>query len=341
MSVLGCSPVPRSPTPYPERMEGGAPSRRAERTGGKRDAPRKNWCMTVFPDKEENPGKVFDDKVMNYLVVGNEKCPETGRDHWQCYVQFRKKVRFGAVKAIFGDSIHIEVSRGSDEDNFRYCTKDGDYYQYGTRVNTAGGQRSDLSAACEAATTMTLDQLMENEEHQQVVARHMQYFRQLYANRASQAGKDAFKRALAGSDLRPWQSALLDIVKESPCDRKIYWCHDACGGTGKSFMAKYLVAFHDAIIYTNGKLADMACAYKHEPVVIVDLARCAKDNMDHWYQFMESLKNGVLFSSKYESTTKLFKSPHVIVFANFCPDEQERLSKLSADRWCIFNLDTM
>lgn len=51
---------------------------------------------------------------------------------------------------------------------------------------------------------------------------------------------------------------------------------------------------------------------------------------------MEKLKDGAVFSPKYESQIiKLDKIPHVIVMANFKP--QTKL--LSEDRWDIRDLD--
>ncbi len=79
----------------------------------------------------------------------------------------------------------------------------------------------------------------------------------------------------------------------------------------------------------------MAYAYKNESIVIIDLARTQAESVNYFYQFIESLKNGVLFSPKYESGQKIFKPPHVFVFANYEPDQ----TKLSADRWNIVQLD--
>jgi len=50
---------------------------------------------------------------------------------------------------------------------------------------------------------------------------------------------------------------------------------------------------------------------------------------------MEELKDGVLFSGKYESKTKIYDIPHVIVFANFLPKE----NALSKDRLKIIDLN--
>jgi len=53
------------------------------------------------------------------------------------------------------------------------------------------------------------------------------------------------------------------------------------------------------------------------------------------YDFLEEVKNGYLFSPKYESRVKrLATTPHVIVFMNEHPD----MAKLSEDRYSITTL---
>lgn len=52
------------------------------------------------------------------------------------------------------------------------------------------------------------------------------------------------------------------------------------------------------------------------------------------YEALEAIKDGIFFSTKYESGMVVFDSPHVVVFANFPPDR----TQLSADRWRITNI---
>ena len=93
-------------------------------------------------------------------------------------------------------------------------------------------------------------------------------------------------------------------------------------------MSGYLQTHHNAFIVSGGKVADIAHVYNEEPIVIFDLPRTMADHCDHIYSMIEKFKDGCIFSVKYESRTKVFDVPHVIVFANFEPD----LSKLSNDR---------
>jgi len=103
---------------------------------------------------------------------------------------------------------------------------------------------------------------------------------------------------------------------------------------GKSFMSGHLETQHNAFIVSGGKVADIAHPYKAEPVVVFDLSRTMVDHCDHIYTIIEKLKDGCLFSGKYQSHSKIFDSPHVIVFANFKPD----LTKLSIDRWKVVSI---
>lgn len=208
------------------------------------------------------------------------------------------------------------------------------------KVTGKGGaaERTDISFAAEAALTMSIEDLMEDETHQAVVARHMQYFRQLYDNRARAKGMKDVKAKYATAVLKPWQQSLLDVCDGDVSDRKVYWFNDVAGNTGKSWMVGYLMAHRGAVCFTNGKLADIACAYAYEPIVIFDLSRTQADKIDHVYMAIENFKNGRIFSPKYNSHTKLLAPPHVIVFANFVDDEETRKNKLSEDRWVIMNM---
>ena len=69
--------------------------------------------------------------------------------------------------------------------------------------------------------------------------------------------------------------------------------------------------------------------YNGQRIVLFDLSPSQEDRFN--YEVLESIKNGLMFSSSYESRMKVFAIPHVIVFANWAPDE----SKLSADRWNV------
>jgi len=131
------------------------------------------------------------------------------------------------------------------------------------------------------------------------------------------------------TELRQWQTDLLTELITFPNDRKIVWYTDTIGGAGKTQFAKYLAVHYGALVLNNAKTADIAYATNDPSIVIFNLSRTFENYVN--YGAIESLKDGLIFSSKYESKMKLFNSPHVVIFANFDPD----LSALSKDRWDI------
>lgn len=138
---------------------------------------------------------------------------------------------------------------------------------------------------------------------------------------------------MENKDFRWWQEEILNILKEEPDERKIHWYWEEKGGVGKTTFCKHLCIKHGAV-YVSGKSADIKYAIasmKVKPkVVIWDVPRTQKDYMS--YEALESIKNGIFFSTKFESGMCLFNIPHVIVFANFRPE----YDKISLDRWhCV------
>jgi hypothetical protein len=67
-------------------------------------------------------------------------------------------------------------------------------------------------------------------------------------------------------------------------------------------------------------------------VLFVNLCRKQSDFLQ--YDFLEGVKDGLIFSSKYESAMKNMPPCHVVVMMNQQPD----MSALSADRYTIVNL---
>ena len=85
------------------------------------------------------------------------------------------------------------------------------------------------------------------------------------------------------------------------------------------------------------KIADIFFGYQQQPIVIFDIPRSKEEHMEHLYTAMEQFKNGRIFISNYESHEMYFKPLHVIVFANFTPQEGSEKDELTLpmDRWCI------
>lgn len=130
--------------------------------------------------------------------------------------------------------------------------------------------------------------------------------------------------------LYDWQSKIKDECMKEPDDRTINWIWDKDGCTGKTSFCKYMYLKHKATILGNGAFKDIAMALPEHPrIVMFNITRDLEERFN--YSAVEAVKDGLIFSGKYESKTKIFNSPHVYVFANFEP----RLDAMSRDRWRI------
>jgi len=75
-----------------------------------------------------------------YLIYGHE-VGEGGTFHLQGFVYFRNARKFSSVLRALPEA-HFEIARGSVDDNIAYCSKDGNWEEYGERPQQ--GRRSDL-----------------------------------------------------------------------------------------------------------------------------------------------------------------------------------------------------
>jgi hypothetical protein len=142
---------------------------------------------------------------------------------------------------------------------------------------------------------------------------------------------------MASCTLKPWKTEILELLKcQVGNDRLVTWLHDQAGNSGKTFLSKYMHRHEQATIFTNTVERDVAHAYNKEPIVIFDIARSA-EGKDLSFSLIEHLKNGCLFSNKYDSQVKQFSPPPaILVLSNSLPMK----SKLSVDRWNVFSLST-
>lgn len=145
---------------------------------------------------------------------------------------------------------------------------------------------------------------------------------------------------LAGRVAHPWQEKLLQHLATEPDDRSIIWIWEAVGCTGKTTLAKSICIKHKKeAVFLSGKGADI----KYGVQQFIEGGNTLKIAMFHYtrttegfvsYEALESIKDGIFFSGKYEGGMVLYNPPHVVVFANFPPEQ----NKLSQDRWHVFNI---
>lgn len=137
--------------------------------------------------------------------------------------------------------------------------------------------------------------------------------------------------------LRPWQEDLKNILVSEPDERSVYWIFDEIGNGGKSAFSKYMHVKHNVLVIQGGKLADIMNIIFNTDMeqceaIIIDVPRINKNNIS--YSAVECLKNGMITNTKYETGTKVFNPPHVMIFSNYLPEDD----KLSKDRWKLYEL---
>ena len=140
---------------------------------------------------------------------------------------------------------------------------------------------------------------------------------------------------------KTWQVNLMDETKDPIQNhRKIIWYYDPVGNTGKTELARYLIA-SDPVKWFCCK--DMGTSYHAATIIagaidggwnghgmILDLPRQA-ENHERMYTYLEEVKDGFITSQKYAGRTMVFNRPYVIVFANWLP----KVRCMSLDRWDI------
>uniref|UniRef100_A0AAU6S516 Replication-associated protein n=1 Tax=Barbastella barbastellus feces associated circovirus 2 TaxID=3139968 RepID=A0AAU6S516_9CIRC len=92
----------------------------------KKEQPRGRWCFTLNNPTPEEKDVVagLDTDLFKYIIVGQE-VGESGTPHLQGFVNLKKKKTLKSMKSLISNRAHFEPARGSDDDNKKYCGKDG------------------------------------------------------------------------------------------------------------------------------------------------------------------------------------------------------------------------
>lgn len=241
----------------------------------------------------ENWKTFFESNTQTQEYIAQEEIGEKEENlHIQFAVKFKDAKKFNVVRGYFPGA-HIEVAK-----NWNACAN------YCSKIATATGDK------------------IEKYEEEELDA----------------------EDPMAGFELRPIQQDILNVVNGARDRRAVHWFYDPIGNMGKTSIALHICLHNKDVLYLTGKSADMkygVSTYIEErrrktkkrrvkiKAVIIDLTRQIENFVS--YQGIEEIKNGIFYSTKYESGMVMFDYPHVIILANFMPD----MSKLSADRWRI------
>lgn len=299
----------------------------------------KNWCFTLNNYNEDDLSRlsiasdVLPKASVAYLLY-QEEVGEAGTPHLQGFITFSTKKRIGPVKKVVGDRAHVEVAKGTPDANRIYCTKTKSRVP-GTEPVIYGvfpgckGQRTDIESYRDACQDGSMTKKRALDEFPNIAAKYPRFIKTCI---------DTYLPLppLEDHPLRPWQTTLKELLLGEPNDREIIFVIDTIGNQGKTWFAKrHCRDFPDTCQYMEpGKKADMA--YALEPGINTLFVNVTRQQVDHLqYSFLEAVKDGMVFSPKYESGTKYLAKMHVVVMMNQEPDR----SFLSEDRYHFVRLD--
>lgn len=112
----------------------------------------KRWCFTLnnYTEQQLITIQSFCESNSVYSIIGKE-IGESGTPHLQGYVHLPVRKRFNFIKGALGDQAHIEPARGSPRQNRAYCSKDRDFWEFGTCPKSCRGSDESPSKLQEAA----------------------------------------------------------------------------------------------------------------------------------------------------------------------------------------------
>ena len=138
------------------------------------------------------------------------------------------------------------------------------------------------------------------------------------------------------SNLRAWQSEALGRWEDTAGDRKIMIIYDPRGNHGKTVLAKYCVATHQATYCPMQEAMDfMAFAMaKPDKAYIFDMPRTERQTAQGHVVAIEQIKNGYLYDKRYQFRDMWIDPPRVLVFCNQLPNKND----LTWDRWELYTI---
>jgi len=282
------------------------------------------WCFTINNYSDEDIATLSSWDSL-YLIYGKE-LSESGTPHLQGFVTFKKQKRLSACKKLHSTA-HWEAAKGTSEQAADYCKKEGNFEEKGSLPSS--GKRNDLESFKDAVKKGILDKKRLREEFSDICAKYPRFVNEYVSDNIPipEVKKHALKQ---------WQADLNQRLLLPPNDREIIFIVDTVGNKGKSWFSKYYQELHpdSTSIMRPTKHADMAYALPDQ--LRVFFLDCTRTQLEHLpYSFLESLKDGLVMSNKYESRVRRYSDVHIVVLLNQSPD----MTALSEDRYSIVDLN--
>lgn len=282
----------------------------------------RSWCITTNNYTQKD---LLHQTDVQYQIMGKE-VGDSGTPHLQQFVYYTNARTFKSVQKSFPTS-HIEKMNGTLDQAISYCEKEKDFTESGKRPEDRRGKVNEWNEIMDDINQgKTLLQI--TWEYPEAAIRYANGIKMMYEMHRPKYKFDILEKYGKYNQL---QEFIINYVNGEIHDRHVLWIYDPQGGAGKTDLANHLMSQNNFKVFGNAKTADVAYAWDGENVIF-DYSRSQESCIN--YGVIEDVKNGRIFSGKYQSAVKLYARPHVICFANFHPD----LSKMSTDRWLIYEL---
>lgn len=269
---------------------------------------------------------------VKYIVYGFER-GDSGTPHLQGFVIFNSPTVFSTAKEKLGDRCHLEAAKGTSSQAADYCKKDGDFVEFG-EVPSSQGKRTDW----DRFTQYVLD--IDRVPSQREICSQFPSLYARYHKRCMEIARSVLPPVDFVGDAEPrlgWQFEVAQKLHATDGHtRQITFVVDPSGNSGKSWMCRYAMSKYpdETQIFRVAKRDDIALAVdESKSKFLFDVPR--GQMMFLQYSVLESMKDQMIFSPKYESCLKILRNvPTVIVFSNEQPD----MNALTNDRYNIINV---
>uniref|UniRef100_A0AAU7VF94 Replication-associated protein n=1 Tax=Iberian lynx associated circovirus 1 TaxID=3228841 RepID=A0AAU7VF94_9CIRC len=184
--------------------------------GKARGSPACRWCFTLNNWTEMEYGSIESTcrSLAKYAIIGKE-VGEKGTPHLQGFVNFRKKLRRSTLKKLSGFTrAHVEIARGTDLENQKYCQKMGVYLEIG--IPQRPGKSLALVECLNLLKTNNGDLREAAQSFPEVFVRHGRGLRD-YVNTAELCGE------------RHWKTEVIVIVGPPGVGKTKYVCNECEG----------------------------------------------------------------------------------------------------------------
>ena len=252
--------------------------------------PAKHHIVTIFNYTPEEikflcskNEELCENTVLEDWIFEKELCPTTNKPHLQCAFKFYDKKRINQYygKQFEGKwSVRVMAKHAKWEDQLWYCSKD--------------------------ARDLQDDSLLFSRSYKVPVQLKILKEEQLYS----------------------WQKSFIEKTFEPVDDRTINILIDPKTCNGKTQIMKYCAKKYKYIFFEEAEKADIAFSLvskkkkgidlNRKQTFIFDIAKGQTKKLD--ISILEKLKDGAIFSSKYECDELLYNSPHIWVFCNEKPN---------------------